>query len=185
MHKTTEFEEGTDDSFNFEFKSWWIAFDVTNRNKMMEYQKAAEKFSGVQNVKVLYVSGGKWGNAQRNAPIDNIPDGFCYFLDDDNIVHPSMAKRLKEAHAIENKKVYVFRQQMEEGRIKDIVIERQRIDQAQYIVHRSLLERQRFLQKHDADGFLIKRLWANYKEDFCFIHEPLCYYNRLRWNDEK
>ena len=63
---------------------WIIVYDTT---KDRTYKKSFEGNSKI--IEVECNDAGDYGNQQRNYGMSLVDDGFIYFLDDDNIVHPS------------------------------------------------------------------------------------------------
>ncbi len=169
------------ESFNFDFTFWWIVFDISHDGLIEKYKSQESQMKDLPKVNFLYVKGGIWGNLQRNTPLQSIPDGFCYFLDDDNVIHPSFGNRLSDIHEEENKLIYIFEQQVSPNKVKIIRIRPKHIDLAQYITHRSLFDIKIFPECHDADYYFIKHFWNTRRDDCCLIPEVLCYYNKLRW----
>lgn len=122
------------------------------------------------------------GHQQRNLALDAYTDGYIYFLDDDNILHPNF--HLIEPFLREN--VLILDQSNKKG--KRVRVARQRnirvgkIDTAQYIVYRPLVKNERFLLVYEADGMFISELYNFCYEKFLYLNTPqgLCYYNYLR-----
>ena len=63
---------------------WIIVYDTT---KDRTYKKSFEGNSKI--IEVECNDAGDYGNQQRNYGMSLVDDGFIYFLDDDNIVHPA------------------------------------------------------------------------------------------------
>ena len=172
-------------SIKFKFFAWYIVFD-TSKVDLNSNQDIITKLNKIQNVFTLDIPGGISGNSQRNFALDHIKEGYCYFLDDDNLLYHNFYNVLTSIHKTHNKKIYTFNQLMPNGRIrKGNVIKVTHIDQAQYIIDSSLLKDLRFEQTYFADGILIEHLYNTNKEDFYIIDEVLCYYNWLIEQNKK
>ena len=127
------------------------------------------------------IAGSRFGNGQRNAALSMIDDGWVYFLDDDNSMHPDFFGELYAAI----KKFDAFRafafQQDASTFIRQVDIRVNRIDMAQVCIHRDLIDDLRFaLHPYNADGVFIESLYRSNPKDWCIINKPLCYYNKLR-----
>jgi glycosyltransferase involved in cell wall biosynthesis len=163
-------------SINFLFDVWWIVFDMDwseEAHRIIQDLTAANV-----RVKTMFIKNHTWGNVQRNAAINFIKDDFIYFLDDDNIIHPELYENLLQAHAQVNKKVYLVKQDVEDD-IRGIDPRQCYIDLAQMVVHRRMFDEMPFVNLHDADGIFIEHWHKTSPGDFCFIHKPLAYYNKL------
>ena len=131
------------------------------------------------------VDGSHFGNGQRNAGINMTGDGWVYFLDDDNSMHPSF---FGELYATIKKhdmlRAFAFRQSMFESGNRDVSPANMRgnhIDMAQVIIHRDLIGDIRFeLDPYNADGRFIEAVYQSNPGAWGFIHKTLCYYNALR-----
>lgn len=161
-------------SINFNFDVWWIVFDM---DWSEEIHRVIQDLQDMR-VKTMFIKDHTWGNAQRNAALEYIKGGFIYFLDDDNIVHPELYEEVSKVHSIHNKKVYLVQQDME-SEIREIDPRQCYIDLAQMVVHRKMFDDMKFVNLHDADGIFIEHLVKTKPEDFCLIHKPLSYYNKL------
>ena len=75
------------------------------------------------------------GNKQRNLILKNLTEGFVFFLDDDNIIHPNFNNILVDVTYGEN---YIFTQIYKNGEIRfrshDNCIYPKRIDTAQLLI---------------------------------------------------
>jgi glycosyltransferase involved in cell wall biosynthesis len=133
----------------------------------------------------------KWsvsGNSQRNRALDQIKDGWVYFLDDDNILHPQLFPVIKtELHKKQCIKVFIFRQYFDYD--KNVIraatpskVKAQSIDAAQFLVNASVigfLDRWR-KETYYSDGSFISAIVAkNNPYDFMFLSGILCYYNAM------
>jgi len=131
----------------------------------------------------LEIGGGQWGNAQRNEALKGITAkrSWVYCLDDDNLLHPDLLKIIKGRELLRYNLI-TFDQQLEDGTIrKGDNPTRTNIDQAQFLIRRSIHEP--YEQEHDADGILIEKLVKKYPDQWLYIPKVLCYYNRLKWHN--
>ena len=121
------------------------------------------------------------GNPQRNLGLDHIQDGYVYFLDDDNIIHPrfyDIYNRLDEEN------IYLFDQAyLKEGAISIRSGNRVRIgsiDTAQFIVPRKLIGDDRWITgARCSDGKFILALCKKDRDCFKHLDIVMCYYNYL------
>jgi glycosyltransferase involved in cell wall biosynthesis len=125
------------------------------------------------------------GNEQRNKGLEFVKDGWVYFLDDDNILHPDFIE-IFENTLLSNpkKKGFVFDQIFTTGEIRCLAKEENvrtgYIDTAQFIIHRSIISELWKKNTYDADGYFISSIFNNNKDGFVFINKSFCYYNWLR-----
>lgn len=170
----------------FEVK-WWVVFD-TRLIKDID----AELLSTLQEdkVNILFYKGvdGDFAHTILNKIIDKIKSGYVYFLDDDNIIHPSFYESISKS--ISNKySGYIFNQKIggkdftgldiREAKPENVKV--QHIDMAQFILDRKLIGDIRFIpMDYKADGYFIEEIYNKNKEKFFFINEELCYYNFLK-----
>lgn len=116
------------------------------------------------------------GNPQRNFALTKVtnPNTMLYYLDDDNVMHPSIYPLLK---IIDNTKLYTFNQ---ENRIKGDVVEVGRIDTAMCLIPYALCKDVQWIpQLYAADGYYIKECYQKIKEHHIYIDKDLCYYNKI------
>lgn len=140
----------------------------------------------------LNIKGGISGNLQRNMALDYVEKNeWVYFLDDDNLLHPDFIK-IKEGHeaiaylykdSFTLPFGYLFPQEMPDGNIR--MLDKNNIkvcfiDQAQYLLHMSLIGQKRFTQQYEADGIFIEGIYKEYCDKIIIAVEPVCYYNKLR-----
>lgn len=121
------------------------------------------------------------GNKQRNLILNNINDGFIFFLDDDNIIHPNLNKILSDVTYGEN---YIFTQIFKNGVIRlkphNNCIYPGRIDSAQILVSSMYLNEKTIwpLTVYLAEAFFVKTI--NNIHPFVYINEIGSFYNYLR-----
>jgi hypothetical protein len=171
---------------------WWIVYDTTHMDDSVRRSSVAEmlhispsippNFDGW--IKLMGCPGGVTGSAQRNMALGTIKEGYVYFLDDDNLLHPDLIPKIESMPSIGvNSRAYVFSQQLEtrvrKARWEDI--RQTHIDTAQYMLDRSLIGDKRFNHHYCADGEFIEELYLDNPQDFTLIEDILSYYNKLRW----
>lgn len=121
--------------------------------------------------------------AQLNQALDEISDGWVWVLDDDNLVHPDFFRELFRCiinH--EGKSAFAFAQDTAGG-VRSVGPETMKecsIDQAQFVIHRTLIGDDRYAQRYTADGEFAERLCSKHPEGWEFINTPCTYYNKLR-----
>ena len=121
------------------------------------------------------------GAPQRNLGIDTIKSGFVYMLDDDNIIHPNFWNLIK---TFEINKIYTFDQErcLKDNKTSILVggnYKKCRIDTAQFIVPRDLIDNQRWNISGCADGIFIEELYRRHPDKFVYINEIGCWWNKL------
>ena len=165
------------DSINFDYVEEWIIvydsktitenpnlFESENNSKIKEYYYKDDDIVGIS------------GNPQRNYALTKITneDTFIYYLDDDNIIHPSFYKLL---NIIDKNKIYTFNQV---NRINGDNINANFIDTAMFLIDYDLCRNLKWnLGMYNADGHYIKECYDNHKEKHIFVNNDLCYYNQL------
>lgn len=124
------------------------------------------------------------GNYQKNEGLNSTKDGWVYFLDDDNIIHPDFFPAIRRAIEETDASAFVFGQaggvSAETANPCPEHMHVDMIDLAQICLTRDLIGERRFqLNAYNADGLLYQQLYAAFPRDFVFINRPLCYYNHL------
>jgi hypothetical protein len=166
---------------------WYIVYD-TSKNRT--YKKIYKNHSQIVELECSDV--GRVGHPQRNFAINIIEDGFIYFCDDDNIIHPELYEYLNK---MDKNYYYTWNQlrnkngdntdwalfKNEKGKIlKGNVLKTQFIDTAQFIVPRNLIGDLRWEDNnYKADGIFIQTINEKYPESHVYIPETLCYYNYI------
>jgi len=158
---------------------WWIIFD----SKTFQFQDFKPK-DGIE-VEINYgaIAGGVAGKNQINFALDRITSGWVYVLDDDNLLHPDLPKFLE---TFDDKKYQglIFSQEVSKGVFRHNHsgnIKVCQIDQAQFLLKRSLIGDHRYLNSYEADGMFISKLYRENPGKFIITNEVLSYYNRLTW----
>jgi len=124
------------------------------------------------------------GNFQRNIGLNEIKNGYVYFLDDDNIIHPLFFKRVVEILGSTNKAL-IFSQINKDDTDRltpdESKIEVCFIDTAQFLIPINLVGDLRWeVYDYCADGVFFSTVYSNHRNQFIIVQEPLCYYNYLR-----
>jgi hypothetical protein len=150
---------------------WIIVYDTSN-NRSYNHQ-----FSHAQIVE-LECANGISGNPQRNFGIEQVDNGFIYFLDDDNIIHPAFWELTE---GLDPTYFYTFDQQRTED---DILRGRTicvcEIDTAMFIVHRHHIRDIRWVEsEYIADGLFISDIAQANPRSHIYIPKIRCYYNYL------
>jgi len=166
-------------SINFELiDKWYIIYD-TSKNRT--YSKKFE--NNLQIEEHEYTNVGCSGNPQRNFGLSLINDGFVYFLDDDNIIHPefwNIASRLdiNYFYTFDQKQVY-------NGKIlKGNNIKVTHIDTAQFIVPKQMIDNNTFdINKYEADGLFIENIHKLFPKNHIYLPKIASYYNFLENNN--
>ena len=164
------------ESIDFNYvNEWIIVYDATKIHENPNLFKDNDKIR-----EYVFTSEGISGNPQRNYGLDIIknPDTFIYFLDDDNIIHPSLYKLIK---IMDQNKIYTFNQtDRSTGNLKGDNICIGGIDTAMFIIYYSLCNSIRWVKdKYDADGRYIIECYNENKNKHIFVDNDLSYYNKL------
>jgi len=155
---------------------WIIIYDTTNK-------KFEHKYNNVPKIVEYDYSDttGTSGNPQRNFGLDKVKNGFIYFLDDDNIIHPKFWEILP---AFVNTYIYTFDQQNGTNNNIRLVghnVEIGKIDTAQFVVPYEMINDLRWNKEdYKADGIFITELYKKYPNNFKYINGVYCYYNYLK-----
>ena len=149
---------------------WIIVYDTSKDrkyNKLYDHPKILEVECNIA---------GRAGHPQRNFGMSLVDDGFIYFLDDDNIIHPNFWKI-----EITPEKFYTFDQIRKANDIlKGNKIKLYFIDTAMFIVHKKHIGNIKWLEyKYNADGYFICDIFYKNPESHVYIDSTCSYYNYL------
>jgi hypothetical protein len=166
---------------------WYIVYD-TSKNR--SYEKIYRSHPKIIELECSDV--GIAGNPVRNLAISLIDDGFIYFLDDDNIIHPDFWTVVP---SLDIRNFYTWDQlrnkdgddtdwQMfinEKGKIlRGNALKVRHIDTAQMFLPRHLIGDLRWKDhEYKADGMFIESLNKIHPLHHVYIPKVLCYYNFL------
>lgn len=147
---------------------WIIVHDSLNHT-LKEYENTVQL--------ICHRPDGIAGKPQINAALDILDKldyhGYCYVLDDDNIIHPDFYKHIFRYIKKGFNSLIYFNQDVH-GVIRIPSLHVGMIDQAQYVFHIPTI---RFSNQYDGDGIFVEMLAREHSE---YINETLCYYNKLR-----
>ena len=158
------------ESINFNYvNEWIIVYDGSKINTLPNLFENENKIK-----QYIHNSEGISGNPQRNFALSTITnDTFIYYLDDDNLIHPSLYKLIN----ILDNKMYTFNQA---NGIKGDVIDINHIDTAMCIMDYKLCKNFTWrLDKYNADGYYLKECYENNINNYVYVNNDLCYYNKL------
>ena len=161
-------------SINFDYVHEWII--VYDGSKITENPNMFTHENNDKIKEFVYKGEGISGNPQRNYALTKltIKDTFLYYLDDDNIIHPTLYKLL---NMLDSNKIYTFNQ---ENRLKGNNINVRQIDTAMCLVHYNLCQNIEWINdRYDADGYYIKDCYDTGKDNHIFVDNDMCYYNRI------
>lgn len=154
---------------------WMIVFDIAVSDPI---DMPGAMVDGV------YIPLSCYGYGQRNHAIDRITDGWLYFLDDDNLIHPALADLGQLIRENPNKRAFAFDQEHIDGWIRTVSPETMKVnhvDMAQVAIRRDLIGDDRFpLQFYNGDGMFIQNAYEKAPDDWLFEHRVMSYYNALR-----
>jgi len=171
-------------SLNFDYIDEWIIVYDTNKvneniNKLYLENENSDKIS-----EYFYKGIGISGNSQRNFGLKKIKnkDTYLYYLDDDNIIHPDFYKILS---IIGENKLCTFNQLNKICGNKDKIllgnnIEINKIDTAMFLLDFKLNKLIKWNNhNYNSDGYYIKEIFQNNKNNWIYINNLLCYWNKL------
>ena len=164
-------------SINFDYVHEWII--VYDGSKISENPNI---FSNENNDKIkeyIYKGEGISGNPQRNYALSMIKneDTSIYYLDDDNIIHPSLYKLM---NIVDKNKMYSFDQ---ENGIKGNTMVRNHIDTGMVLINYKLCKNIKWIiYEYCADGYYIEECYNKNKDNYIYVNNDICYYNKLRTN---
>lgn len=166
-------------SINFDLiDKWYIIYDTS---KDRTYSK---KYEDNPKIEEHFCSDtGVVGHPQRNYGLNLVKDGFIYFLDDDNIIHPEFWNIVP---TLDINCFYTFdQQQTYVGKLlKGNVLKVFWIDTAQFIVPKNMIQNIKFdISKYHADGLFITKINELYPKNHIYIPKIACYYNYLEPNN--
>lgn len=156
---------------------WWCVFDMDPPRPPLAWQNIA--YWGRPEV-----PSGRVGHPQRNWALDQIKDGWVYFLDDDNLLHPYFEKAWLEAMKRHPKsKWFLFLQVRRSGEVYLLPTEKPtvgKVDTGQGVIARDAIGNWRFPfpWNYWADGEFFEFL-ARSVMPTC-VDVPATYYNALR-----
>ena len=157
-------------SIQFEYiHNWIIVYDSSIEfDKTFDHPKILEYF---------HHSDGISGNAQRNYGLTKVKsEGFIYFLDDDNVIHPDFWNT-----TFEPEKIYTFNQEHQGTvRLKGNKIKVGRIDTAMFLVYSTLIKGTTWnIHNYTADGEFIRECYLKNRRVWIYLDKILCYYNKI------
>lgn len=170
--------------------NWHIVFDTANLKDI-----DAELLGDLKDDSTIYhfERGDAFGMLypQCSAIILKIADGWVYFLDDDNIMHPDFYEYvLQSIKKHPKKKVHVVSQNVDGKDFTGLThriaapefMKVQGVDLAQYIVSSDVYNKHgyTYLSNYRADGILISNVYTDHPEWFTFTESILSHYNYLQ-----
>jgi len=156
-------------------QKWIIVYDTSKDRK---YEKMYVGHSKILEVECNDI--GVVGHPQRNYGMDLVEDGFFYFLDDDNIIHPNfwiLTNSLSDSY------FYTFNQLRDnkEQILPGDTIATSRIDTAMFVVHKNHVKGTRWrTHEYDADGHFIIDILNKNRYFHVYKNAIGCYYNYLQ-----
>jgi hypothetical protein len=174
---------------------WYVIFDLAIAAHLHEWQDRIQA-NGTRDIKVHFFQSDRknavGGHYHRNVMLDRLGekaegnlayyDTWVYQLDDDNILHPSLANFLfAHLHQILLVDVVLFDQIHSDGLLRLAAgrLEVGHIDTAMMICRLKAIGTLRYdPNDYCADGHFIKNICEQSKP--LIYNQPLCYYNFLR-----
>lgn len=176
-----------DAAINTKFSLKWIQiFDAPGPKS--SYGRKLDGESGRVRIQRLTYGGPRppFGIPQKNLGLEHAEDGFCLCLDDDNVVHPDFLRTIEKiVSESPGKRGFIFGQRRwdHHGNLTASPENTKpgSIDNAQFMVHTSLIGKSRYDHMHagDEDGRFIMDLYMKIPQDFVFVDKFISYYNYL------
>lgn len=165
---------------------WIVVFDAP-KDAPPEFQRLIDRGAPFRIQKERWAGGPcVYGINQKNRGIDLCDKGFYYLLDDDNIIHPELLKRVGElTRQHPQKKAFAFNQQRWDKhgnlRARPETMIPMRIDNSMFVVSTELIGADRYdiTKASLEDGFFFQGLFHKDPGSFLFVDEYLAYYNYL------
>ena len=163
---------------------WHVIFD-TSVLKSIDF-KVLESLKGPNTF--FHIIEGQPGDLlypQSMEVINKIQEGYIYYLDDDNIIHPKFIDELVNYPS--KSQIYIVDQFVN---FKDFTnlehrlalpgnMKYQGVDLAQMVFHYSIFSNYEFIGDYAADSILIEQIHNDHPEWFTYINKTLSYYNYL------
>jgi glycosyltransferase involved in cell wall biosynthesis len=153
---------------------WYVIYDTR------EGRKYTKQFDQNPKIIELECSEGISGNPQRNLALKLVRDGFVYFLDDDNMIHPEFWNIVK---TLDPERFYTF-DQLRKDHLGPVLKGNNPvscgIDTAMYIIPRKIIGDIKWQnERYDADGVFIETIHKRFKEKHVYLEKVAAYYNFL------
>ncbi len=151
---------------------WVVVFDAVEIPKNITLPDNAEYYC---------MAGGVFGYSQSNYALQQVKDGYIYFLDDDTVLHPDLIPTISKVLKYTNADFIHFNQQGPQGqpRIGGGAVQVGKIDKGCFVASRKLIADSIFIQQYEADGLFAIELHERAKNSI-WLDESLSYYNALR-----
>jgi hypothetical protein len=151
---------------------WIIVYDTSHDRTYTRL------YNGHPQIVEVECNAGISGNPQRNYGMTLVDDGFIYFLDDDNIVHPDFWSIVDQLNC---KYFYTFDQLQGHSIFYGNTIQVGRIDTAMFIVHKQHINNITWVTtRYDADGVFISDIASQNYGAHIYLNKVRAYYNFIR-----
>jgi hypothetical protein len=167
---------------NGEYNIYWY---VIQGGKGVTLENYRRQFDSIEDPWIIEgcIDESTYGKSQWNWTLDMIKDGWCFGLDDDNILHPNMyflfdKHKDEDLNGIIGNQIDKFNNLRLIARPSDVRV--CHIDISSYILKREYIGDKRFGMEYSGDGRFIEELYKANPEKFLFINEPISYFNFLR-----
>jgi len=165
-------------SIQFDAIHQWIIVYDTSKDRTYPHL-----YEGNPKILEVECNAGISGNPQRNYGLSLVTDGYIYFLDDDNIIHPEFWNTIyKELINRTTTPFYTCNQIREkEGRtLYGNTIAIGNVDTAMFLVHKKHIGAIQWAEnKYDADGYFIRDIARNNPGAHQYINTIAAYYNHI------
>ena len=160
--------------------TWWVAVD--EEYWMTESRGLYKIFNYPFHAFMWYVGGEDFaGHKKRNSFLDHCKDGYIYFLDDDNLIHPELFKNL--VGKLDGTSIIMDQYNKDDSlRLSHTEpIEVGHVDVGNILINRKDIGDLRFeVDKYEADGILFNEIFVKRGVPIKRDAEAKTYYNKLR-----
>ena len=176
---------------------WHIVIDTSSVSEIDTeiFEKLQEK-GGHSNVKFIFWKGeqGDLLHDSLNSVIGSLEnDSWVYMLDDDNVIHENFYNRTWELLYSKEHSGLIFSQyvggkdfsglEVRTAAVENICVGK--IDMAQFLINKSMIDIKFVKNTYVADGIFISDLYHKNVDKFLIIDEILCYYNHLQKTEQR
>jgi hypothetical protein len=161
---------------------WYICYDYSLDPSNIPFIQDKTGFEIIQTLSPYEKAVG--GHLHRNFILSGMTkldcDKWCYFLDDDNLIHSDIINFVANYNL--GQLVYMFSQERNGRNVISgyDTLKMGQVDTAQVLFKLSCLNDFTFENIYEADGKFILYLWDKFKNEFEFIKDRFSYYNKLR-----
>lgn len=168
---------------------WMIMVDEKIHHEIQRIQNAIVSTETLQvSVLASPSKNNLAGHGHKNVALEMLGENdWVYFLDDDNIIHPSLLKFISENDLFNSCDGIVVAQVWKNGAVRLNVssdkIKVCHVDTASTVLSMRAIGETRFREgDYVADGYFIEEVYNKNSDKFLLFDIPMCYYNYLEYN---